>query len=129
VAIGDFVIAMGTVDENDVLEARRILVTDTLEPTSRTIKLGKITLVDETDDSITIEGEGSEAVVVIDRNTDIITTLNGEDEVVDLAQLERGNTVVVVTTLDDEETVTRTIYLIPVTDEVQTEPTESEEEI
>lgn len=128
VAIGDFIIAMGITDKNDVLEARRILITDTIEPTDRSITLGKITKVDEVEDTLTIDSASGEIIAITDKNTDLLTNIGGENETIDFTELERGNSIIIITTPDEGEIVARTIYLIPTGIETETdETTESPE--
>ena len=120
VAIGDFVIAMGTTDENDVLEARRILVADTIEPTGRSIILGNITKVDEIEDSLTFNNAKGEITAITNKSTDFLTGIIGNNETIDFTELERGNNIIIITSLDEGDTVARTIYLIPTVVETNT---------
>ena len=111
VAIGDFIIAMGITDENDVLEAQRVLVSETIEPTSRSVTVGNISKVDESEDAILLSS--LDGTILTGRSTDFLTSVEGEIEDISFSELERDASVIVITDLDDGKVIARTIYLIP----------------
>jgi hypothetical protein len=112
VAIGDFIIAMGPTNTEGVLEASRILVTDTISPTERVIIVGIISQVDDVDESIILD---SGETIYTNRNTYIFSTISGEEDEIDLSVLERDNLIFAVNSTEDGETTTRTLYLFPLT--------------
>jgi hypothetical protein len=82
IAIGDFIIAMGYRNGNNVLESRRILVTEVIKPSNRTAVSAKVTK--------------------IMRNTLEVTTLSNEK-----LTLEQEDTISILSLADDKQTKIR----------------------
>ena len=114
VAIGDFVIAMGYKNGQDVIEAKRILVTNKIELSKRASFNLLITSVEAN----SLQGtsrKGEEIEIQISKNTDIFSL---DNEIIDLANLNENDSIIVSTTLDDEgEYSARTIRVISQSDE------------
>jgi len=91
-AIGDYVLAMGTRDANNVLSARRIVVTTQPTYTDPTIYLGKITQA--SDKSLTVE-KGTESVSVAVSKQIKITNETGE-KTLSAKSLPVGSRVIVI---------------------------------
>lgn len=100
VAIGDYIIALGYVDENNVLDSLRVLVTDALSAPTRNISYGN--------------------VVNIENKTLTLETSSGSVEAVfpkrwkgpEMSEVEDGDTVIIVTILDEGKETIRTIKIL-----------------
>ena len=108
VAIGDFIIAMGTTNGADVLDAVRIIVTDTLIESERRIIQGSVK--ENEDGEITITSGEEELVVEVSRSTDILESDGVEEDNIDDSDIETNDSLIVFFVPDDGEELTRTIY-------------------
>jgi hypothetical protein len=110
IAIGDFIIAMGYVDGNDVLDVQRILIADLLTEPKIEVSMQKVS--DVAKKTVTFEPKGDEEALVItpDNNTDIESFLDGKIKNVALSFLSTSNYVIVVTDISGTPTLTRTLF-------------------
>ena len=121
VAIGDFIIAMGYKNGQDVIEAKRILVTNKIEASKRTSFKLLVNSVEVNSFQGTSQ-KGEEIEIQISKNTDIFSS---DNENIDLTDLNENDLIIVSTTLDDEgEYFARTIKAIS-----QDGGSDSEEEV
>jgi len=113
VAIGDFILAMGFQNGNGVLDARRVLISQPLEPTTRRVILGKITDVQKT--QIGVESlNGQENLTFSDnKNLSVYLESEGEIEEIDFADLEAEQKVAVIGDTQEEKFVARSILVLP----------------
>ncbi len=113
VAIGDFLIAMGTTNGNGVLSASRIIITTSIKTTSRTIIYGQVKTIDEKEVSLSLT-EGKEQTVTFGKSW------QGPE----LSEVEEGSLILIGGTPDEETFAVRSLYLIPPeTPEPTTSPT------
>ena len=126
VAIGDFVVAMGYKNGNNVLEASRILITETIEPSGRTAFVSTVTEVDTNSLTVTINPDGDE--VTIKPMKSIIVTANIDNALteIDFDEIEEAEEIIVVGYKDKDTAEARTIHMI--SEKVTGSPDEEEEE-
>ena len=101
VAIGDFIVAMGFVNGDEVLEAKRILVTDPLEEPERKILFGTIKEIVKKE--ITIEDANQE---------EYLLTFPRRWQGPEISELESEMKVLVVHEPDEDDLIIRTIEII-----------------
>ena len=102
IAIGDFVVAMGFANGNDVLDARRVLVTSAIEDVERQVVRGKVEGVEKSEVVLTLT-DGSNFVLTFPKNWD------GAD----LDEISEGDQLIAVGTPDEEIFEIRTVFIIP----------------
>jgi len=102
VAIGDFIVAMGYVDENSVLSAQRILVTTAITEPKITINEAKV--ANETRKVLTVNllADNSEDSVQPDVNTDIEVTGKSASKATKFSTIGQGDTIIYVVTTDSK---------------------------
>lgn len=101
VAIGDFIIAMGYFNGNNVLEAERILVTTEITPPKRLVAFGEIE---------SIEGK---KIKIINTNEELELIFPARWSGPEISELEKDLKVVVVAQVSDDELPSiRTIQII-----------------
>lgn len=117
VAIGDFIVAMGFVNGNQVLEAQRVLITDELQPTPRTAKLGSVTSVLKTKFKLKSSATGEETEVVEESGTKITKDTDGKTTKGALTDIKEGVTLIAAGKPDIKNFFARRIHIIssPVT--------------
>ena len=112
VAIGDSIIAMGLKNGNQVLEGKRILVTDSPEESLRDIYFTKITDFGKNQITANKIGGQEEIVFTVDSNTDYILIKDGKSSVTKLSNLEEDDIVYVFGISGEKSFEARTIYKI-----------------
>jgi hypothetical protein len=113
VAIGDFIVAMGYVNGNSVLNVQRILITNNVTEPNINVFFGKIS--DKTTKSLIVTGfkDEEETEVIPDANTDIYY-IEGEKTIkTKFANIEIGEITVYVSTQTNDKTSIRTIFTFP----------------
>lgn len=116
VAIGDSIIAMGLKNGNEVLEAKRILVTEIPQDSLRNIYFGKIIDTTKTDVTISQIGSQEKLVTSVDKNTDYILMNDSKTSVIKLADLDNDEIVYVFGAKVNNDFEGRTIYLIEISE-------------
>ena len=111
IAIGDNIIAMGFKGENEVLSAKRILVSGPIEKAKRIALIGELTKVDGHD--YTIKTNDSQFDFTTDRNTDITYEKENETSTLKESKIEVGNKVIVTLVDDDGEYMARVLHILP----------------
>lgn len=112
IAIGDFVISMGYTNGNEVLEARRILLTSSFEPAERIAVLGKVTSVEKNEFSLKQNSNDSEYVIT--PSDEIEVTMIDDDDIVKsrFSNIEEADRIIVAGTSDENSIEARTIRII-----------------
>lgn len=125
VAIGDFVISMGYKNGNGVLEAKRILTTEALQPSGREVNVFTVREIDGTDISVNKNGD-SDIYVVTTTSADIyIEDDEGVAENLRVSELNIEDKIIVVGIEEEGEIKARTIRVISIVpEEAAEEPTE-----
>ncbi len=109
IAIGDFIVAMGYVDGDEVLDVQRILITNTLTETQITTSIKKV--VKEGTKSIeVIETDGSTQTITPGKNTEIYSYLEGKTTSIKLSSITENEYVIVVSDTTGTPSITRSIF-------------------
>ena len=112
VAIGDFIVAMGFINSNSVLEAQRVLVTDPPESTGRVTKLGTVKSVSKTKFLITTLFDSSETEVVEENGTKITKDQDGKTLKGAVSDIKEGSILIVAGKPDIKNFFARRIHII-----------------
>lgn len=121
VAIGDFVVGMGYKNGNEILEVKRILITDPLKEFSTKTVLGKVSAVDKKTIKITPSLGGDELEMIISANTSFSIYKNGKKTKVKISDISKDDTIIAVGK-EDKGITARTILVVN-EPESSTEPT------
>ena len=122
-AIGDFVVAMGFKNGNNVLAAKRILVTDAIKPLSLYINIVKVDKSNPKEFEATELSGGKISTVVPGDSLTIYLVKNNKKTEVKFVDIMDGDTVIVVGTKVEDSIEARTIF-----DVVQASPTPTSSE-
>ncbi|MBU0998620.1 hypothetical protein KJ570_03765 [Patescibacteria group bacterium] len=125
VAIGDSIIAMGFKNGNEVLEAKRILVTELSEDTTRNINLVKITKLTKTEITSSYLNNQEELAISVNSDTDYVLIKDLKASTLKLSSFEEDQIIYVFGSLVKEDFEARTIYLIEETETPSPTPTAS----
>lgn len=118
--IGNFVIAMGYLDENNILQTQRLVVTNKPEVPVREAAFGKVTNISstETEKIITVKNEKKDMIytVEITSKTKITKKIEGKMEQVEFKDIEIDDKLVAVGTPEKNEEkiiIAKIIHIIP----------------
>ena len=112
IGIGDYVISMGTIDENNVLSARRIVVTSVPEEITRESHVAVISTVE---DDIIIETKPENISLTLDFSSSTsITQLDDEGEIISIrsTSLDRGDKIIIIGSIDEDVFEADRIHII-----------------
>lgn len=110
-AIGDFVIAVGYVNSNSVLEANQLIVTDEPQATTRSAVYGKIS--DLAKGKFNLLGkEGSALNIKYSEPIKITYIKDGKTQSLKTSSLEDGDNVIVLGTMSENDLVSRRIHIV-----------------
>jgi len=109
-AIGDFVVAMGFKNGNNVLAAKRILVTDAIKPLSLYINIVKVDKSNPKEFEATELSGGKISTVVPGDSLTIYLVKNNKKTEVKFVDIMDGDTVIVVGTKVEDSIEARTIF-------------------
>ncbi|GAG26646.1 unnamed protein product, partial [marine sediment metagenome] len=110
IAIGDFIIAMGYKNSDDVLEATRVLLTEAPEPTERKIVWGG---VDSTKKGqLILTNQSGDQEYTVEPGDEITVTAIEDEETVEIkfTDIEEGQTLIVVGELEEEILEARRVH-------------------
>ena len=116
VAIGDSIIAMGFKNGNEVLQAKRILVTELSNDSLRNIYLGKITDTTKSEIMITKLAGQEKMEILVDSNTDYILLKDQKASSLKLSNLEADEIIYIFGSQKNDDFEARTIYVIEMTE-------------
>lgn len=115
--LGDLTIAMGYLDDNEVLEAKRVIIQEKPEEVKRKAIYGLVEKVDVEEKAITIKGFKKEEIwsLKITSKTEITKKIEDEIEKIKLQEIEPGDRLIAIGTPEEEENLltTHRIHLIP----------------
>jgi hypothetical protein len=112
VAIGDYIVAMGYVDGNDVLDVKRILVTDSSAETKISVSIQKVDSVTKKSLTVTPAAGGEVYTVTPDKNADIMSFSDGKVKDISLTDIEKSDTIIMVSNITGTPSVSRSIFNI-----------------
>lgn len=112
IAIGDYLVAMGYINSNSVLNAQRILLANAVtEPTVRAL-YAKVTTKSKANLTVVPVGGDKEETVTPDKNTSYSNFSGNETKKSSLSEVEQDNLLIYTTTEDSKNVVVRTIFII-----------------
>ncbi len=97
IAIGDFIVAMGYVNGDRVLNAQRVLITNPLEDAGLTVSIGKVAKTSAKYLTVTDALKGVESTITPAKNTVIATFSNGKTSTIKIATIKADDLVIYVT--------------------------------
>lgn len=114
VAIGDFVAAVGTPGEMEVINAQRVIVSSQLEESSDVIAFGTVQTLTSNDFIVNNEQSGDEwSVDATDSPTVTATNDEGEIATARLTSVaEEGDWIIIVGEMEDDELIARRIHVL-----------------
>lgn len=126
IAIGDFIVAMGYKNGNDVLETTRLLITSALEPTDRGATAGEVTNVGKAE--ITIKTLKEERNLKEAKGALVTLNEDGEQTEIDFSDIEVGDKLIGVGFSKNQPFEARRIHVISrqTTPEASPSPTPEE---
>ena len=110
VAIGDFIIAMGYVDGNNVLDAQRILIADSPSETKISVSLAKVSANGKKTISLTPVAGGDSIMATPDKNTDIEILSKGKMKSTAMANISVSDLVILVSDITGTPAITRSMF-------------------
>jgi hypothetical protein len=116
--IGNFIIAMGYLGNNNVLEAKRIVVAEKPKLPAREVAFGKVTDISTEEKILTVKNEKKDITYTVVVTEKTIITKKGEIRIerVNFSAIEKGNRVVAIGTPSENETkliTAKIIHVIP----------------
>ncbi len=112
-AIGDYVIAMGFANDSGVLIAKRILITTKPDATTRTAVIG--TISENDDEDFVVTNQSGQAYTVDPVKKVAVFTFDDDEEEIKkskYANIEEGDVVIIVGSIEGDVVETRTIQII-----------------
>lgn len=116
--IGDFIIAMGYLGENEVLEAKRVIVATKPKPLSRQVAFGKVTDISVEERILTVKNEKRDLTytVLVTNNATITKKVGVKIQKIDFSKIEKGDRIVAIGTVKEngeKMLTTKLIHVIP----------------
>lgn len=115
IAIGDFIVAMGYIDANSVLDAQRILITTAVSEPKIAVNEAKVVSATKKSLTVSVLPNNSEDTVLPDVNTDIEAIVSGASKSARFNYVVTGDMIIYVVTTDSKgvETVRSIFDLTP----------------
>lgn len=112
VAIGDYIVAMGFMNGNGVLDTKRILITSPIENTNRLIIFTKVAEDNNTSLLTQLVRDGEEKKVTPQRTAGVFLISEGEASKITFARINREDTLVAIGTDASETFTARTVFVV-----------------
>jgi len=110
IAIGDFIVAMGYINGNQVLKAQRILVTDAITDTKLDAEIVKVSKVTKTGLVASTLKDNKDITVTVGKNTDILSYANQKTKTIKLSDINTDDLVIVVIDTSGNTPSVRSIF-------------------
>lgn len=110
IAIGDFIVAMGYVNGNQVLQAQRILITDPLENSGLVVSIGKVSNVSKNSFTVSDIKSGENSLISPTKNTSLLSFANGKTTTIKIASIKTEGMVIYTTDTSITPPFVRTIF-------------------
>lgn len=110
IGIGDFIVSMGYVNGNQVLEAQRILITDPLEDPGLSVSFGKVTAVSKSTLTVSDVKTGKNGVLTPTKNTAISAFANAKVSSIKIAGIKVDDLVIYITDASVTPPFVRSIF-------------------
>ena len=127
VAIGDFIVAMGYKDENDVLETTRLLVTEPVSPPERKVIYGEVLEAKRNELTVRL-ADGDEINISKADKLVVENSENAEVTEIDFSDINQGDTIIATGTNLEPNLEARKIMVIAKAPEASESPTPTPEE-
>lgn len=113
IAIGDYIVAMGFIDPNQVLESKRILQTEPLDETSHAVILATVTEVSR--NGITVSDKKSNTIYTIKSavNNLVTFTKDGIEKKSSFSVIDENDSLIIVGTINGNTIEARRIHILP----------------
>lgn len=111
VAIGDFIVAMGSKNGNGILHAKRVLITDPLKETKREIVFGQATDLARLKLTLKNPKDGKSVSMEPDDQIKIIDLANPDNPTTRFSQIEEGDTIIGIGTTSENTFTARTVIV------------------
>jgi hypothetical protein len=112
IAIGDFIVAMGYVNGNSVLNAQRILITDPITEPKINSTISNVTATSKKNITVTGLKDNQATTITPDKNTTIESYSSGKTATLKLGSIKSGDTVIYVTDSSGTTPVIRAIFVV-----------------
>ena len=110
IAIGDFIVAMGYVNGDDVLMAQRILITDPLEDSGIKASIGKVSKTTAKTITVTDAASGEESIITPGKNTVIASFGGGKTVSIKIAAIKADDLIIYVMDSSGTSPFVRSIF-------------------
>jgi hypothetical protein len=112
IAIGDFIVAMGYINGNQVLKAQRILVTDAITDLQIEVSIAKVSSAPKKSLSAASLKDNQALTITPDKNTDIVSPLGGKTKDIKLSDIIMNDLVIFVLDTSTNTPLVRSIFNI-----------------
>lgn len=112
IAIGDFIVAMGYIDGNQVLVSQRILITNPVEDPKLSVSMGRVTKTSTKTLTVSDIKTGETGTLTPSKNTVIASFANGKTNTIKITGLKTDNLIVYVTDQSGTSPFIRSIFSI-----------------
>jgi hypothetical protein len=112
IALGDFIVAMGYVNGNQVLKAQRILVTDPLEDKGISVSFGKVSGITKSNLSIAEIRSGKVIQIAPDKSTRILNYSSGQTKSIKFSAISENDWLIIVTDNSGTNPAIRSVFNI-----------------
>jgi hypothetical protein len=110
VAIGDFIVAMGYVNGNQVLEAQRILITDPLIDSTLSVAMSKVTKTSAKTLTVSDVKNGQSGTLTPVKTTSLKSVTGGKTSTMKITAVNADDTVISVTDTSGTPTLLRSVF-------------------
>lgn len=110
IAIGDFIVAMGYVDGNEVLDSQRILIADPPTELQIGVSMAKVAKVTVKSVVLSSVSGGDSTTITPDKNTGIRSYSGGTTKTIKLAAIKPSDLIILVTDASGTPSLTRSIF-------------------
>lgn len=110
IAIGDFIVAMGYINGNQVLKAQRILITDPLEDPGLSVSIGKVAKTTSKNLTVADVKTGETGLFTPDKNTTFSSFVKGKISTIKMIGIGTGDLIIYVTSASESSTSVRSVF-------------------
>ncbi len=112
IAIGDFVVAMGYIDGNDVLDAQRILVTTASSDSEISVSMQKVDGVAKKSLTLTPAAGGEALTITPDKDTQIRSFSDGKIKNIKITDISESDLMIVVSDTTGTPAISRSLFYL-----------------
>lgn len=112
IAIGDFVVAMGYIDGNDVLDAQRILITTASSGSEINISMQKVDSVAKKSLTLTPAAGGEILTITPDKDTQIKSFSDGKTKNIKITDISESDLMIVVSDTTGTPSISRSLFYL-----------------